>query len=87
MNPLKEHMVYVHSDIDGHIFYVGLGKNRRPWSSYGRNNHWWQKALKENAVHFEVELIASGLTKDEAREIEKDYINQYGLDNLTNIQH
>ena len=83
---MKEHMVYVHSDIEGHIFYCGMGKDKRPWSSYGRNNHWWNKALKDNIVHFEVELIYKDVSRTEARRLEREYIKEYGLENLTNIQ-
>ena len=83
---IKRHMVYVHSDINGHIFYCGMGKDKRPWSSTGRNKHWWSKALCNNIVHFEVELIHKNVTRTEARRLEKEYIEEYGLSNLTNIQ-
>ena len=83
---MKEHMVYIHYDIDGHIFYCGMGKNMRPWSTYGRNKYWWNKVLFDDTVHFEVELIHKNVSKEEARELEKKYIEDYGLDNLTNIQ-
>ena len=83
---MNEHMVYIHSDIDGHIFYCGMGKNKRPWSSYGRNEQWWSKALQNNTVHFEVELIYKNVSRETARMLEKQYIEDYGLDNLTNIQ-
>ena len=80
-------MVYIHSDIKGHIFYIGMGKDKRPWSSYGRNEEWWKRALQDNTVHFEVEIVNEGVTRIAARKLEKKYIEEYGLENLTNIQH
>ncbi len=69
------------------MFYIGMGKDKRPWSTANRNDDWWSKALTEGVVHFEVEIIAEGLTAEEARIFEKAYIESYGLESLANRQH
>lgn len=75
--------VYFHKRPDGSIFYVGKGKNDRAWYKRNRNKHWWNVVNKHGS--FDVEIVKSGLTEQEAFELEAKYVNEIGIDNLTNM--
>ena len=81
---IREYYVYIHYDRNGHIIYCGKGKELRAWSTLSRNSDWWNKVLIDNTVQFEVEIIYQCLSNDDALKLEKKYIKEYGLDNLTN---
>lgn len=75
--------VYFHKRPDGSIFYVGKGKNDRAWYKRNRNKHWWNVVNKHGS--FDVEIVKSGLTEQEAFDLEAKYVNEIGIDNLTNM--
>lgn len=70
---LKENRfcVYVHKDSDGVIRYVGEGRELRPYVFTGRNSEW--NAIFNNYPPT-VEIIASDLSKKDAKALEYDLI-------------
>lgn len=74
----------------GITFYIGITiNNRRPYSRCDRNKFWHNVV---NKYGYEVEILKSGLTLSEAKELEEILINYFGrrdlgdgtLVNLTN---
>lgn len=58
------------------LFYIGIGKNEeRAYSTCSRNEK-WHSIVDEYG--FDVEIIHEGISKDEAAEIEKQLIIEYG---------
>lgn len=73
--------VYQHIRLDtDEVFYVGIAKvKNRPYSKEYRNKHWHNIVSK---VGYKVEIIHEGLTWNEAQEIERNLIKQYGRKDL-----
>jgi hypothetical protein len=69
--------VYVHKKQDGTPFYVGIGNEWRPYNFVARTNAWHGIALRENN-NIQVEIVAEGLSSEEALDIERSLITQYG---------
>ena len=69
---LKDHYVYVHYKGFKPV-YVGQGKNHRLWNPLNRNHEWDG-----------YRVLAEGLTKSEANELELLTIHSYGYENLEN---
>ena len=68
--------VYVHKEIDGTNVYVGSGEPGRPYDCLLRREHdhaMWILQQRINKNDF-VEIIASGLTKAEAKAVEEDHM-------------
>ena len=64
-------------------FYIGIGKDpSRPWSKKYRNRHWHNIVKKHG---YEVEIIMTDLTEEEAISKEIEFIALYGgkLCNMT----
>jgi len=91
------HYVYTHS-INGRVFYVGKGFKDRAWSTLSRNYYWWRwvnyyhpNYLREGVrIPHDNDKVVVNIIKDNmhysnAYEYEKQIIEQYGVDNLTNI--
>jgi len=75
--------VYVHKKkTDGSVFYVGKGKGKRAWKKSCRNE-WWKRIEEKHGRT--VEIIARGLSEDEAFALEAKAIAAYGRDNLCNL--
>ena len=75
-------VVYLHRrDDNNNIFYVGMGVSSRPYDKRGRNKHWNRVV---NKAGYRVDIVADGLTKDAACELEMFIISLIGLDDLTN---
>lgn len=69
--------VYRHLKPCGEVFYIGIGDNlKRPYAKIGRNKHWENKVKKY--PNYEVQILTTGLTKDEACELEILLIAWYG---------
>lgn len=79
--------VYMHYNRQGQCFYIGMGKDKRAYSTASRNDDWWGEALQDDKVIFEIELVATGLTRSQARLYEKSCLKEYGLETLTNRIH
>lgn len=70
-------IVYKHKRLDtGDIFYIGIGKAiNRAYSTKGRNPHW--NAIVDKTA-YSIEIVANDIEWDEACELEKQLIKQYG---------
>lgn len=68
----KPFYVYLHKTLDGLVFYVGKGKARRAWSKCSRSLEWKEIV---NRCGLEVELIAVGLSEDEAYAAEMEAVS------------
>jgi hypothetical protein len=81
----KDAYVYRHRRAsDMSVFYVGIGViKRRAWSKNGRNRHWHNIVNKHG---FKYEIIADGISRDDAKELEMFLISQYGRMDLGNGQ-
>lgn len=93
----RRHYVYTHS-INGKVFYVGKGFKDRAWSTLSRNYYWWRwvnyyypNYLREGVqIPYDNDIVVVNIIKDNmhysnAYEYEKQIIEHYGVDNLTNI--
>ena len=81
---MKGEIVYIHRNrVTMDIFYVGKGANRgRAYSEYSRPKKWYEIV---NRDYFDVEIISSGLTKDDAFDLEAFIIETIGFEKLTNL--
>lgn len=78
----NSYYVYTHIRLDtGKVFYVGKGKGRRAFWQNQRNKHWKAIVAKTG---FDVHFVASGLTEEEAFQLEKETISYFGRVNLAN---
>lgn len=70
-------IVYRHRRLDNHeVFYVGVGsQERRAYSERGRN-HIWRGIV--DRCGYEVEIVAKGLSREDALELEIFMISEYG---------
>lgn len=80
---MKGYIVYIHRRKDnGNVFYVGYGSDRgRAYDQKSRNKY-WKEVLSE--TFFDVEILATSLSKKGAESLEKGMIDFYGVDNLVN---
>jgi hypothetical protein len=81
---MKGEIVYIHRNKrTGDIFYVGKGANRgRAYDEYSRPKKWYDIVNKD---YFDVEIISSGLSKEDAFELEALAIETIGFEKLTNL--
>lgn len=77
MDDRRDFYVYVHRDPMGRIFYVGRGTGKRAWSE-DRHPIWHRFVTERLGGKYDVEIVASGLTEEDALEREDELINQYG---------
>ncbi len=75
----KDFVVYAHYTKDtkdtNELFYIGEGTNKRSRSKSNRNRYWNFKVRKHGG--FIVDILHSGLTKEQAENIETDLIKEY----------
>lgn len=72
----KPYCIYRHLTSEGVVFYIGIGNNlKRPYAKRDRSNDW--KEFVQNYPNYEVEILTTGLTKEEACEFEKLLISWY----------
>ena len=74
--------VYFHKRPDGSVFYIGKGSKKRAWQKKDRNKHWRNVVDKHGG--FDVDIVKTELTEQEAFNLEVELILQYGIENLTN---
>jgi hypothetical protein len=66
--------VYIHTRLDGVVFYVGQGTDTRAWSKSDRNIHWKRTVTKYG---YTVTLVHENLTKQQAAQLEIELIAKY----------
>lgn len=82
---------------DNSIYYVGKGKGRRWWSHFQdhyfrnpKNPHKSRKIKKLQRLGYDpskhISFFKTGLTEDEAYELEELIVDEIGIENLTNIR-
>ena len=59
-----QHYVYEHRTEDGRLLYVGIGNQGRAWEITKRDSY--HRKLLLSFTHNYVELVETGLTKEEA---------------------
>ena len=79
MSNLTMKVVYLHKDLQGNVFYVGCGNEKRPYNKEGRSDEWKAKILNGYTVE-----IVDELPYILAFRLEGELISEYGLDNLVN---
>lgn len=68
--------IYRHLKPCGEVFYIGIGSTlKRPYETKGRNKYWKNKVKKY--PNYEVQILKTGLTKEEACELETILISWY----------
>ena len=73
--------VYLHKRLDkNEVFYIGIGKNiERAYSKHNRNQYWKNIVSKTN---YQVEIVASDLSWEDACKMEIELISKYGRNDL-----
>jgi hypothetical protein len=68
--------VYRHLKPNGEVFYIGIGSNlKRPYKKSDRSKYWKNKVKKY--PDYEVQILTTGLTKEDACELEQILISWY----------
>jgi hypothetical protein len=81
----KKYYVYAHlNPITSEIFYIGIGKNDRVLDGGSKRNKSWKDYVYRNKG-FTFKFLHNNLTKEESLILERKYIREIGLENLTNI--
>lgn len=76
----RDKVVYLHKNIKtGKVFYVGIGSIYRPHETTNRNRYWRNYTKKYG---FDVEIINTGLSSEDAKEIEIELIEAFGRRHL-----
>lgn len=74
---MENNVVYVHRRKDtNEVFYIGIGKIRRPYERNGRRNHYWKSIVNKHG--YDIEIIHKNLSWEDACNIERQLISKYG---------
>ena len=73
-------VLYRHIKPCGETFYIGIGNKYRPYSNDYRNVFW--KKITNKYPDYEVQIVKSNLTWEDACELEKILISWYGRRDL-----
>ena len=69
-------VIYIHKKAtDNEVFYVGMGESERPYHTRGRSKMWNRIVDKHG---YNVEVIMTGLNKQQASMLEIDLISLHG---------
>jgi hypothetical protein len=72
--------VYRHIRLDkNEVFYIGIGRDNRPYMTNGRNR-FWKNIVKK--TEWKAEILFDDLTWEQACEKEKEFIKIYGRRDL-----
>lgn len=66
-------LLYRHLKPCGEVFYIGVGNKIRPYTKTDRSDFWWKVV---NKYGYEIQILKTDLTKEEAYELEK-ILNNY----------
>lgn len=82
MEKTNKYCVYRHRRLDNNnIFYIGISSNfERPYHTKSNRNKFWNNIV--NKTNYEVEIVATDLFKEDAKELEVFMISLYGRSNL-----
>ena len=76
---MSNYCIYRHIRLDtNEVFYIGIGSVKRPYQKYKRNNYWNSIINKTN---YEIQILKSDLSWEDACELEYILINFYGRKN------
>lgn len=76
---MRDKVIYRHLKPNGEVFYIGIGSLKRAFSDKGRNRFWERVAIK---CGYEVQILKSNLSWEEAAELEIYLISFYGRRDL-----
>ena len=77
-------VIYKHLKPCGEVFYIGIGQEEKRAKSKSDRNNYWHNVV--NKYGYEVQILKSDLTWEDACELEKILISYYGRkDNNTGI--
>jgi len=77
---MNNQCIYLHiNTVKQEIFYVGKGDINRPYQTRSRNKHWKNITNKYN---YQIIIIHENLSWNEACNLEINYINQIGRNDL-----
>lgn len=81
----ENYCVYAHcKKTDNKVFYIGKGSIKRANArSYSCRNVFWGRTVKKHG--FYSVILYKNLTNDQACEIERDLISEFGRENLCNL--
>ena len=82
----QENRFYVYSHIrpsDGTCFYIGKGTGHRVLNGRSRNDEWYNVVYDEGG--FLHKILINNISESDAYKYEKQFIEDIGLCNLTNI--
>ncbi len=80
----RDFYVYAHCDKDGSPFYIGMGWDKSAWSTSRKNPFWHQYVERLKGV-YEVAILRSGLSAEDAEEYRDKLIAEHGAQ-LVNVQ-
>ena len=66
----NDYYVYLHKTLNGDVFYVGKGRNKRAWEKSGRSKNW--REVSENG--YSIEIHSENLSESQALDIERALI-------------
>lgn len=79
-NEIKSIVLYQHIRLDNNkVFYIGIGKKKRAYDKITRNKYWKNIV---NKTQYEIQILKSDLTWNDACELEKILISHYGRKDL-----
>lgn len=67
--------IYRHLKPNGEVFYIGIGSLKRAYTFKDRNKYWHHVVDKYD---YEIQILKTGLSKEEACELESILISYYG---------
>lgn len=79
---MNDYKVYVHTNISNGMKYVGITKQAvnvrwQDGNGYRKQQHFWRAIKKYGWKGFTHEVVADGLTKEQACQLEQELIEQY----------
>lgn len=71
---MNGYVVYIHRRMDFRPFYIGYGSPKRPYDFHRRSDEWKMILERDGLI---VQVLHSGLSKEEAKRIEAELIEGY----------